>query len=111
MTTGIDTFATAMARSARELTGTRPAPIYPSSAINSGGIATTSRRFSRARGYFGDVTSPQATTYVDQARQLSVMSDARSTFSDSMGGFVTALSHGTSAADAAASALGGSATS
>lgn len=97
--------AAAMASATRTLAGTRAGRDLDFERAQLGRDRYDQGAFSKARSTFGDVTSPQATAYIDQARQTAMLSDACSTVTDAATGFATALSHGTSAASAFGSAL------
>lgn len=62
--------------------------------------------YGRARGIFGDVTSPQAQAYITEANDNAQLYEAKAAVTDAMGGFVTDLRRGTDAANAFGSMLG-----
>lgn len=62
--------------------------------------------YGRARGIFGDVTSPQAQAYIAEANDNAALLESKAAVTDAMGGFVTDLRRGTDAASAFGNVLG-----
>jgi hypothetical protein len=62
--------------------------------------------YGRARGIFGDVTSPQAQAYITEANDNAQLYEAKAAVTDAMGGFATDLRRGTDAVGAFANMTG-----
>lgn len=70
-----------------------------------GRSAADQQAYSAARSRFGDTSTPEAQSYIREARDYGDLREARSTLTDAATGFASDLRRGASAADAAASAL------
>lgn len=104
--TSIERNAAAMASASRALASTQAGRGLEFEVDQLGRTRIEQASYSRARGIFGDVTSPMAQAYIGQANDNAALLESKAAVTDAMGGFVTDLRRGTDAASAFSSMLG-----
>ncbi|MCP1550717.1 MULTISPECIES: phage tail length tape measure family protein [Methylorubrum] len=102
----VERSAAAMAAASRALASTRAGRDLQFDRDQLGRDRYDQTAYGRARSIYGDVTTPQAQAYVEQARQNAILADARYTLTDAATSFASDLRRGATAADAMTNALG-----
>lgn len=101
-----DKYSAGMAAAARALASSQAGDALRFDRDQLGRDRFDQQSYARARSVYGDTTSPAATAFIEQSRQVSALGDAKNTFSDVFGGLVGDLRRGADAATTASNALG-----